>query len=404
MKDEKSYELHAAWEEGHCIGRLIISHDRRGQMIAFEYEEDWLEKHPGFMLDPELFPFPGRQYAEAGLFGFLEDASPDRWGRELLKRKEQEMAEREGRSPRELDACDFLLGVEDDVRMGGIRIYDGNAYISHDKRRVPPLTSLRALEDCAHAFERAGAVLQNTDFLDLISIGSSLGGARPKMNVIDEAGEIWIAKFQSDRDREHTESWEYLTHELGEKCGLHMAEAKLEMIGNRSCYLTKRFDREQDARIHFASAMTMVGKRDGDDASFFDIAECISSLSCDARNDLQELWRRVTFSVLVNNTDCHLRNHGFLLTERGWRLAPAYDINPNFYTKDFALAIDERNRRPDLQAVIETAPYYEVACPREEIERMQEIIQVEYPFLAEKCRIPREEIVKIERIWQRWRI
>lgn len=224
------------------------------------------------------------------------------------------------------------------------------------------------------------------------------------MNVIDEAGEIWIAKFQSDRDREHTESWEYLTHELGEKCGLHMAEAKLEMIGNRSCYLTKRFDRKQDARIHFASAMTMVGKRDGDDASFFDIAECISSLSCDARNDLQELWRRVTFSVLVNNTDCHLRNHGFLLTERGWRLAPAYDINPNFYTKDFALAIDERNRRPDLQAVIETAPYYEVACPREEIERMQEIIQVEYPFLAEKCRIPREEIVKIERIWQRWLI
>ncbi len=145
MKDEKSYELHAAWEEGHRIGRLIISHDRRGQMIAFEYEEDWLEKHPGFMLDPALFPFPGRQYAEAGLFGFLEDASPDRWGRELLKRKEQEMAEREGRSPRELDACDFLLGVEDDVRMGGIRIYDGSAYISHDKRRVPPLTSLRAL-------------------------------------------------------------------------------------------------------------------------------------------------------------------------------------------------------------------------------------------------------------------
>lgn len=112
----------------------------------------------------------------------------------------------------------------------------------------------------------------------------------------------------------------------------------------------------------------------------------------------------MTFSVLVNNTDCHLRNHGFLLTESGWRLAPAYDINPNFYTKDFALAIDERNRRPDLQAVIETAPYYEVACPCEEIERMQEIIQVEYPFLAEKCRIPREEIVKIERIWQRWRI
>ena len=178
------------------------------------------------------------------------------------------MAEREGRSPRELDACDFLLGVEDDVRMGGIRIYDGSAYISHDKRRVPPLTSLRALEDCAHAFERAGAVLQNTDFQDLISIGSSLDGARPKMNVIDEAGEIWIAKFQSDRDREHTESWEYLTHELGEKCGLHMAEAKLEMIGNRGCYLTKRFDREQDARIHFASAMTMVGKRDGDGASF----------------------------------------------------------------------------------------------------------------------------------------
>ena len=102
MKDEKSYELHAAWEEGHRIGRLIIGHDRRGQMIAFEYEEDWLEKHPGFMLDPALFPFPGRQYAETGLFGFLEDASPDRWGRELLKRKEQEMAEREGRSPREV--------------------------------------------------------------------------------------------------------------------------------------------------------------------------------------------------------------------------------------------------------------------------------------------------------------
>ena len=392
MRGEKIYTLHAGWLKDAWIGNLIIGSDRKQQVIAFEYASDWLESHPDFFLDPEIFPYSGRQYAERGNFLFLEDASPDRWGRELMKRREQDEAAREGRIPKDLSEQDFLLGVEDSIRMGGIRISDGKDFIAHREIKVPPITGLRELEDSAHRFEKAGAILQETELENLVSVGSSLGGARPKINVVDEQGELWIAKFQSDRDRNHTESWEFVTHELGVMCGLYMAEGKVESLGGRSCYLTKRFDRRGQDRVHFASAMTMLGKHDGDDASFLDIAECISRISADAKADLQELWRRIAFSVIINNTDCHLRNHGFLLTEKGWRLSPAYDINPNLYGKEFALTIDGSHRNPTWQTAIDTSPFYEIADPMEEMEKMQHIIAESYQPLAKKLKIPGNEI------------
>lgn len=397
MNQERIYGLHAGWHDNELIGKFIIGSDRKQDVFAFAYDDRWLENHPDFLLDPDIFPFPGRQYAPNGLFSFLEDASPDRWGRELLKRREQNEADKEGRVPKELTTQDFLLGVEDSIRMGGIRISDGNGYVANKNTKIPPATSLRALEDSAHKFEKAGAILQDTELQSLISVGSSLGGARPKVNVIDEKGDLWIAKFQSDRDQAQTESWEFVTHELGVLCGLHMAEGRLEQLGSRSCYLTKRFDREKEKRIHFASAMTMLHKKDGDDASFLELAECISSISAEAKADLQELWRRIVFGVIVNNTDCHLRNHGFILTEKGWRLSPAYDINPNPMGKLLAISVDDTRRIPDLDVVMDTAIYYGIEQPKDEITRMKSIVAKAYIPLAQKVRIPRNEIVQMGR-------
>lgn len=403
MKNEAVYEIRAGWLNDEKIGDLIVGSGKRQDVLAFEYDEQWLQNHSNCVLDLNLLPYTGRQYAENGMFSFLEDASPDRWGKMLLKRKEQRNAEMQGRTPKELNAVDFLLGIDDQIRMGGIRIYGKDGYMSHSGFSVPPISSLRALQDTSIKFEKAGAILKATELNDFISTGSSLGGARPKVNVVDESGELWIAKFESDRDRNTAEAWEYVANQLGEKCGLHMAAGRLENVGGRYTYLTKRFDREANQRIHFASAMTMLNKHDGQDASFLELAECISMISADAKTDLKELWSRIAFSVAINNTDCHLRNHGFLLTESGWRLSPAYDMNPNPFEADLALSIDETNKKPDFKLLIETAEFYGVNEPKKMINTIRKIVSENYIKLAQKVKIPRSEISKMGRFMDKGR-
>lgn len=403
MKNETIYEIRAGWLNDKKIGDLIVGSGKRQDVLAFEYDEQWLQDYSNCVLDLNLLPYTGRQYAENGMFSFLEDASPDRWGKMLLKRKEQRNAEMCGRAPRELNDIDFLLGVDDQIRMGGIRICGKDGYMSHSEFSVPPISNLRALQDTSIKFEKAGAILKATELNDFISTGSSLGGARPKVNVVDEKGELWIAKFESDRDRNTAEAWEYVANQLGEKCGLRMAEGRLENVGGRYAYLTKRFDRKVNQRIHFASAMTMLNKHDGQDASFLELAECISMISADAKADLKELWNRIAFSVAINNTDCHLRNHGFLLTESGWRLSPAYDMNPNPFVADLALSINETNKKPDFKLLVETADFYGVNEPKKTIETIREIVSSNYMKLAQKVKIPRSEISKMEKFMDKGR-
>lgn len=395
MKNEVMYEIRAGWLNNEKIGDLIVGSGKKQDVLAFEYDDMWLENHSNCLLDMNLLPYSGRQYAEQGMFSFLEDAAPDRWGKMLLKRKERRNAEIEGRVPRELSNIDFLLGVDDEIRMGGIRIYGKDEYMSQSEFSVPPMTSLRALQDTSIRFEKAGAILKTTELNDFIATGSSLGGARPKVNVVDENGELWIAKFESDRDRNTAEAWEYVANQLGVKCGLYMAAGRLENIGGRCVYLTKRFDRTKNQRIHFASAMTMLNKRDGQDASFLELAECISMISADAKADLQELWKRIAFSIAINNTDCHLRNHGFLLTEKGWRLSPAYDMNTNPFAADLALSLDGSSRKPDFQKLIETADFYGVEEPNEIIYFIQQTVLDNYMKLAQNAKIPRSEITQM---------
>lgn len=285
--------------------------------------------------------YNGRQFVplDKAMFGFFADSCPDRWGRVLMKRREAAQAKKEDRKPRELREIDFLLGVYDESRMGALRfkLEENGPFLSDDKgMATPPWANLRTLEEAARAFDKDENALDEKWLKQLIGPGSSLGGARPKATVQGIDGALWIAKFPSKHDEVDSGAWEMVTHDLAVMCNLDVPEAKLEKFSKLgSTFLVKRFDRDGEKRIHFASAMTMLGKTDGasgsDGTSYLDIASFIKSNGAAPNKDLKELWKRIVFNMAVSNTDDHLRNHGFLLTSDGWRLSPLYDVNPSLY-------------------------------------------------------------------------
>lgn len=397
LEKKSEYQICAGWLKNETIGTLSVEQMRGKEVCSFSYDSDWLAAHGGLFLDPELLPYEGRQYAADGLFHFLGDAAPDRWGRRLIDKKENWLAEQEERHPQMLNESGYLLRIADRGRTGGIRIFDGNQYIAADGLEIPPAARLRMLQDAAWAFERNEPDFEKRWLNQLFSPGSSLGGARPKANVRDEEGNLWIAKFSSVKDEWHTENWEAAVHDLAKLCGLSVPEARLESVGGSEVFLIKRFDREGDKRIHFASAMTMTGKQDGDEAGFLDIAESISMYGSKPEEDLKELWKRIAFSVILSNTDCHLRNHGFLLTPEGWRLAPMYDVNPNPMGRYMALALSERRNERDLRLLIQTAGYYGIFHSEEEIEKMQSCIHDNLKSLCSKYRIDAAEMKMMSR-------
>lgn len=312
-----------------------------------------------------------------------------------------ELADREKRVSSNLTDSDYLLGVEDTLRTGGLRLSANGVFLAESPMAVPPLARLRALEDTSRSFERGGDILKLTDLEYLVSTGSSLGGTRPKVNVVDEKGNLWIAKFTSLHDDFHTECWEMVLHDLAVSCGIEVPDARLEKLGKNEAFLIRRFDREGKKRIHFASAMTMTGKKDGEAASFLDIAEWISSHGCQPEKDLQELWKRMVFSIIVNNTDCHLRNHGFLLGNKGWHLSPAYDMNPSPFQKEMALSITENDFYPSLTNAIEMAPYYGIREGKEEVRILVDMVLKQYAGLADQYRVPNHEIRIFGKLFER---
>lgn len=401
MKGTMKCTVHAGWEDDRPIGILTIEKSRGKDMVSFDFSEEWLSDHGNLLLDPFLQPWPGRQFAEHGLWGCFSDAAPDRWGRMLMKRRELELAEREDRISQNLTDSDYLLGVEDTLRTGGLRLSENGRFLAESPMAVPPMARLRALEDTSRSFETGGDILKLTDLEALVSTGSSLGGARPKVNVADEKGNLWIAKFTSLHDDFHTECWEMVLHDLAASCGIEVPEARLEQLGKNEVFLVRRFDREGEKRIHFASAMTMTGKKDGEPASFLDIAEWISSHGCQPEKDLQELWKRMAFSIIINNTDCHLRNHGFLLGNKGWHLSPAYDMNPSLFQKEMALAITENDPTPSLAHAIEMAPYFGMREGKEAARTIVDRVLNHYRNLADKYKIPNHETRIFGRIFER---
>ena len=347
------------------MGILYVNSLKGGESYSFEYDREWLKKTSlKITLDPELMPYSGRQYPFGKtIFGLFSDSSPDRWGRVLMNKRERILAGKEGRKPAKLYDSDYLLGVYDETRLGGIRFKTepNGAFLSDDKETAaPPWASLRTLEEASRNFENEDTALSEKWLNQLIRPGSSLGGARPKATVIDPNEQLWIAKFPSKNDENDSGAWEMVTHDLAEICGLHVPEAKLEKFSNLgSTYLVKRFDRILNKRVHFASAMTLLGKTDGtsaaDGTSYLDIAAFIKSYGAQPKQDLIELWKRIVFNMAVSNTDDHLRNHAFIFTENGWRLSPLYDVNPVPYGDELSLNVDEEDNSINIDLVIQTA-------------------------------------------------
>lgn len=346
---------------------------RSKEVFSFESDSEWL-KHKEFRaLDPDLAQFAGKQYlpADKSNFGLFLDSAPDRWGRMLMRRREAIEARRQGRPPRVLTEADYLLGVYDGNRMGALRFKASPDGAFLDDRRelaTPPWTSIRDLEYASLQLERE-ELQEDAEYarwLDmLIAPGSSLGGARPKANILDHDGNLWIAKFPSGHDTKDMGAWEAVTAELARRCGVEMSECRAQRFsGRQHTFLTERFDRMGARRIHFASAMTLLGYTDGADAatgvSYLELAEWIGRhCDCVAQN-LEQLWRRIVFNVAVSNCDDHLRNHGFLLTSRGWMLSPAYDINPDELGMGLKLNISENDNSLDFELVLSVASYFGV--------------------------------------------
>nr|WP_188130210.1 HipA domain-containing protein [Massilia mucilaginosa] len=381
MTVTRSIAVYADWEGLAGPSNVGTLHAHLGagkEVFEFEFDPSALSHSQiaGVSLDPRLAYYPGRQHpAQGKLFGLFADASPDRWGRMLMRRR-LEREQRAGMADprRRLLESDYLLGVHDQYRIGALRFRVGDLGDFLDSRSelaAPPFVKLRELEAAVAALERdrdntarAGAHWLNM----LIAPGGSLGGARPKASVVDPDGRLWIAKFPSLQDERNVGAWELVAQTLARQCGLAVPDSLARQFASPyHTFLVKRFDRTVDGRrLHFASAMTLTGHHDGDDAdtgvSYLDLARVLIDHGARTNVDLRELWTRILFNVLVSNTDDHLRNHGFLLEPgRGWRLSPAYDMNPVPESSALKLNISEHDNALDLDLVVSVAPYFRVS-------------------------------------------
>ena len=370
-QSEKTIFVYENWrsEKPSLIGSLHTSFIRGQESFSFEYADEWLNSYESvYSLDPDLSLYRGRQYASLDnkLFGLFTDSCPDRWGRLLMKRKEAIDARKEDRRPRKLAESDFLLGVYDESRMGALRfsLEKGGRFLSNESTfATPPWISLRTLENASIAFENDESGLDEKWLNELLAPGSSLGGARPKATVQAVDGSLWIAKFPSRHDEYNSGTWEKVVHDLARLCSLNVPESKLETFSKAgSTFLVKRFDRDGKKRIHYASAMTLLGKTDGtsaaDGISYLDLAAYIRASGAEPKQDLIELWKRIVFTMAVSNTDDHLRNHGFILTPTGWRLSPLFDVNPVPFGERLSLNVNEYDNRIDLSLAAEVAEYF----------------------------------------------
>lgn len=314
------------------VGRLWVRVVRGRQSASFEYTREWLQHREHFALEPNLTlgAVPHHTAQGRALFGAIGDSAPDRWGRALIGRAERMAARREGRTPRTLFEIDYLLGVSDVSRSGALRFAvdeEGPFLGDDDGPGVPPIIELRRLMSAAARCETGDA--SDEELRLILAPGSSLGGARPKASVRDNSGVLSIAKFQSHADSYDMVRWEAVALQLAGQCGIRVTASRVETVEKQSALIVERFDRHDQQRVPFLSAMSMLGAGDGDTHSYVEIAEAIRQHGASPSADLEQLWRRLAFNILISNTDDHLRNHGFLYSgSHGWVLSPAYDLNP----------------------------------------------------------------------------
>lgn len=358
-------------KEIELIGELSYESLRGSDSFAFQFNDEWLKRYGNLFISADLNNYKGLQYTqlEKDIFGCFSDALPDRWGRTLLNRREQILATEEKRPVRRLSSFDYLLGIDDSSRMGGFRFKktpDGDFINSSNTLRIPPLTSIRELIHASREIEKSeeGNKLPDKKWLtQLVQPGSSLGGARPKASVVDTDKVLYVAKFPSRKDDYNAGLWEHFCHLLAKKAGINAASTQVISTSDKyHTLLSRRFDRTDDGRrIHFASAMTLLGLSDGTNAStgngYLDIVDFILQNCTEVNKNLQELYRRVAFNICIGNSDDHFRNHGFLLTAKGWTLSPAYDMNPTLNEYQ-SLLISNSSSKADLAILLDACEYY----------------------------------------------
>lgn len=374
IKDIYVYADWSALGRPHLMGILTANLIRGKEVFSFQYDESWLKSEKAMCLDPDLSLFPGFQHLRDDKinFGVFLDSSPDRWGRVLMKRRENLLARKEERKAKTLFESDYLLGVFDPLRMGALRFKrtpDGDFLDNNKEYAAPPWTSVRDLEQASLEYEK-GLEQNNPELLKWLDMlyapGASLGGARPKANIQDTDGSLWIAKFPSNTDNVNIGAWERIANSLAKKAGINCAIGKVQKFTNQyHTYLTKRFDRvENGGRLHFASAMTLLGYSDGagteEGVSYLELAEFIIQHGSNVNNDLKELFKRIVFFICISNTDDHLRNHGFLLNDKGWALSPAYDINPNPDGTGLKLNINLNDNALDVNIALEISDFFRI--------------------------------------------
>jgi len=372
---------------GHPVlmGQLHRQQSGSGEVFSFEYDRAWLEQPEVFSFDPDLALAAGHQYPapQRKNFGIFLDSAPDRWGRVLMQRRENARARHEKRKPRALTEWDFLLGVHDETRLGALRFRESSntTFIDSDTQfAAPPLTSLRELQAASLQFEKhiddEDNPLYEKWLTQLFAPGSSLGGARPKASVRDEAGLLCMAKFPSRSDTRDMGGWELVAHSLARKAGIIVPDARPLRFPESpyTTFLVKRFDRTtRGGRLAFISAMTLTQHTDGEPgASYLELVDLLQSRGADTRSDCIQLFRRVLFNILIHNTDDHLRNHGFFIDAGGIRLSPAYDINPSVDRQELTLAINEVETACDVSIAMEASQDYGLN-PREAADLLKQL-------------------------------
>ena len=397
------------------VGELGYESLRGSDSYSFKFADSWIKKYNAINLSEDINNYPGIQYTQPNkdIFGCFADALPDRWGRTLLLRREQILAQDENRPIRRLSSFDFLTGIDDFSRMGGFRFKetpDGEFINADNSLRIPPLTDLRELIAASKEIEKSEDVNELPEkrwIAQLVQPGSSLGGARPKANVVDTDRSICVAKFPSLKDDYDVGLWEHFCHLLAKNAGINAAETKVIATNDKyHTLLSRRFDRtDAGERIHFASAMTLLGLNDGDNATtghgYVDIVDFILSGCTDVDANLRELFRRVAFNICVGNSDDHFRNHGFLLTAKGWVLSPAYDMNPTL-NEHQSLLINGKTNMSNLSILLDSCDEYMLthAVAQEIIDKVVAAVK-DWRALANRLGITKREMSLFERVLDR---
>ncbi len=404
--DKTDIYVYAHWTgmaEPVFIGILSAHQGRGRKSFSFTYDIQWLKEKKLFLLDPDIGLFSGPQFPDKKEnFGVFLDSIPDNWGRTLMKKRAAQLAQESGKTAPVLHEIDFLLGVADSCRMGALRfkLDPKGPFLDDDAHSpIPPWTSVGELQHVAGLVESDKETRELNQWLVmLMAPGSSLGGARPKANILDKSGHPWIAKFPSKNDTTDKAKWEFLAYKLAIEAGIIMSESRIEKVaGNYQTFFTKRFDRKNGERVHFASGMTMTGNNEDtirdNRASYLDLALFIQNHGGNIKEDLCQLWCRIVFNIAISNTDDHLSNHGFLIIGDAWRISPAFDINPSVDKSELALNIDDTSGLLDFDLAMSILEYFRLTADEGQsiLSRVRKVVSG-WEYLAKQIGISRSEI------------